>query len=162
MTTYAGNVVRASDPNDLNTRVTALEAKGYVTSATDTTSNVSTTTTEVVSTSVSFVATLSARYKVTYLGVAESTVAADLINVKLRWKNSASADITGTSFATDNKTAIAASKGDAFALFGDFNGQVAGTVTVVATIVRGAGATGTVKQNFASTGQQGYFLVESI
>lgn len=163
MTVYAGDVVAASDPNDIDTRVTALEAKGYVTSATDTTSNTSTTTTEVVSSSVQFTASASPiRYKVTWVSVAESTVANDLIIVRLRWKNSGTADTTGTAFAVDTKTAITASKGDAFCLVGDFNGQTGGVLTVVATIVRGAGATGTVKQNLSATGQQGYFLVEII
>jgi len=163
MTVYAGDIVAASDPNDLGTRVTVLEAKGYVTSAIDTTSNVSTTTTEVVSTSIQFTAAASpVRYKATYVGVAESTVANDLIIVRLRWKNSGVADTTGTNFAMDTKTAITASKGDAFCLVGDFNGQTGGVLTVVATIVRGSGATGTVKQNLSATGQQGYFLIEII
>jgi len=160
---FAGDVVAASDPNDLETRIAALEAKGYVTSAIDSSSNTSTTTTEVVSTSIQFTASASpVRYKVTLISVAESTVANDLIIVRMRWKNSGTADTTGTAFAVDTKTAITASKGDAFCLVGDFNTQTGGVVTVVATIVRGSGATGTVKQNLSASGQQGYFLVEII
>lgn len=139
----------------------ALASKGFVAEATDTTSNVATTTVEVVSSSIQITGVIGNRYKVSYSGVAESTVAADISTVRLRWKTTAVVDTSGTIFATDNKTAIAASKGDAFTLFGTFTPLSNGTVTIVATIQRILG-TGSVKQNGSSAGQSLYFLVESI
>jgi hypothetical protein len=160
-TVYAGDIIQSSDNNNLETRIATLEAKGYISSAVDTTSNNSTTTSEVVSSSITFTATATARYLVTFMGISESTVAGDIATVRLRWQNSASSGTGGTSFATANKTAIAAAKGDGFVLIGDFSGQLAGSVTISATIVRNSGS-GTVKQNLASAGQSGYFLVQSI
>lgn len=138
-----------------------LNQMGYVTDSTDTTSNVATAGTEVVSTSVQFVGTAGLRVKASYAGVAESTVAGDIATVRLRWKTTATPDITGTIFATNNKTSITASKGDAFTLIGQFTPGVTGLVTVVATIQRILG-TGNVKQNGSSAGQSLYFLIEAI
>lgn len=140
---------------------TALSAKGFLTEATDTTSNVSTTTVEVVSTSIQFSGILGNRYKVSYAGVSESNTAGDISTLRLRWKTTAVVDISGTIFATNNKTAAAGGKGDAFSLFGTFIPLSTGTVTVVATIQRILG-TGTVKQNGSSPGQSLYFLVELV
>lgn len=157
----AGHEPTASQLAAVNAGVVSLAKMGYVTDATDTTSNVGTTTTEVVSSSVQFTAEAGRRYEVGYSGVAESTVAGDAATVKLRWKFTNTADITGTIFATNNKTFSAASKGDAFTLFGQFVAASSGTHTVVATIVRIIG-TGTVKQNGSSGGQALYFLVKDI
>lgn len=157
-----GQPVTAEDWfNPVAERATALKtAVLFVAEELDTTSNNATGGTEVVSSSITFTAVTGVRYKVTYMGVSESTVALDIATCQLRWKNSAVADTTGTSFATQNKTAITASKGDAIVLVGTFGGQNAGDLTVSATIKRIVG-TGQVKQNGNSAGQSLYFLVEA-
>lgn len=154
-------VVTDTQLSQLVAGIAYLNQMGYVTDATDTTSNVGTTTAEVVSSSVQFVGTAGLRIKATYAGVAESTVAGDISTVRLRWKTTGVVDTSGTIFATNNKTAITASKGDAFSLVGQFTPAVTGLVTVVATIQRILG-TGTVKQNGSSAGQSLYFLIEAI
>jgi hypothetical protein len=140
---------------------TALSSKGFVSEITDTTSNVSTTTTEIVSTSIQISGIIGTRYKVSYAGVSESNTAGDISTLRLRWKTTAVVDISGTIFATNNKTAAIGGKGDAFTLFGTFIPLSTGTVTIVATIQRILGS-GTVKQNGSSPGQSLYFLVESV
>jgi hypothetical protein len=154
-------VITDTQMSQLVAGIAYLNQMGYITDSTDTTSNVGTTTTEVVSSSVQFIGTGALRVKASYAGVAESSVAADISTVRLRWKTTAVVDTTGTIFATNNKTAITASKGDAFSLIGQFTPASTGLVTVVATIQRILG-TGTVKQNGASAGQSLYFLIEAI
>lgn len=131
---------------------------GFVTDLADATSNVTTTTTEIVSTSIQWTAVAGVRYKVTYSGNAQSTVAGDQAIVRLRWKNTSTVDITGTSFAVTPKTFAAANKGDAVTLVGQFSGQTAGNLIVVSTIIRNLGS-GTVSQGLTSVGP-GYFLIE--
>ena len=157
----SGHVLTADQMAAVNAGIVSLAKAGYVAESTDTTSNVGTTTTEVVSSSVQFTAEAGRRHEVLYTGVAESSVALDIMTLKLRWKLTNTADITGAIFATDNKTSITASKGDAFGLVGQFVAAASGTHTVVATIVRIVG-TGTVKQNGSSAGQALYFLVKDI
>jgi|SRR6187551_1585869 hypothetical protein len=135
-----------------------LNALGFAASATDTTSAVSTTTTEVVSSGCFLNAVFGIRYAAFYMGVSESTVAGDIATVQMRWQYSASFGIGGTSIATNNKTAIANSKGDSFMLVGSFLAPSTGLVALSATIKRNAG-TGTVKQNGASAGQSLQWLV---
>jgi hypothetical protein len=133
---------------------------GFVTDLTDATSSATTTTTEVVSTSIQWTAVAGVRYKVTYSGNAQSTVAGDQAVVRLRWKNTSTVDTTGTSFAVTPKTCAVANKGDGVLLVGQFSGQTAGNLIVVSTISRNLGS-GTVSQGFASIGP-GYFLVEIV
>jgi hypothetical protein len=142
----------------------AQEFAQYVTESTDITSNTSpgVNTNEGVSSSVAFTAFAGVRYKVTYRGATESTVAGDAMTIRLRWKNTASVDLTGTEFAKANVYAEAANHTNAIAqLVGTFNSQAAGTLTVVASIQRGgAPSSGAVKQN--GTVSPLYFLVEII
>lgn len=132
----------------------------FVDDLTDTTSNNATGGTEAISSSITFEADVGVNYKITYQGVSESTVAADIATVQLRWQNSAAPSTAGVSIASTNKTASAASKGDGFSLTGRISGQASGDLTVTATIKRIVG-TGQVKQNGNSAGQQLYWLVEA-
>lgn len=138
-----------------------LNALGFAASNFDTVSNVGTTTTEVVSSGCFLNAVAGIRYRILYSGVNESTVALDISTVQLRYAYSGSFGITGSSIASDNKTAITASKGDAFTLFGHFIAPSTGLVAVSATIKRIIG-TGTVKQNGNSAGQALSWLIEAI
>jgi hypothetical protein len=146
--------------NQLAQWVTLLKTSlRFVAELTDTTSNNNTGGAEAISSSITFTAVAGVRYKVTYMGVSESTIQYDIATVQLRWENNTVAALTGASFATDNKTAIQASKGDGFTLVGTFGGQAGGPLTITATIKRING-TGQVKQNAASAGQSLYWLVE--
>lgn len=138
-----------------------LNALGFAASNVDTVSNLGTTTTEVVSSGCFLNAVAGVRYHVFYGGVNESSVQYDISTVQLRWAYSGSFSISGASIASNNKTAIVASKGDAFTLFGTFIAPSTGLVAVSATIKRIVG-TGTVKQNGASAGQSLSWLIEAI
>ena len=134
--------------------------QGFQISKSDTTSNVAVTTTETVSTYVQWPATIGRRYEIWYRGAYESSIAGDIVVVKLR--NAASTvDVTGAIIATAKGGCDFTSRGQPFMLFGQLSAPSTATMTVVATIIRDTG-TGTVRQNGNTGGMELYFIVNDV
>jgi hypothetical protein len=157
----SGSVISSSAwGHSVFTDLTNLDRRGFVSDTLNNSTAATSTGTETVVQSITFTAVLGLRYRALWSAEFESTVAADLCTMRLRWKNTAIADTTGTAFRTNNKEAGQASKPDMFILHGTFNTQVAGNLTVVATLQRFSG-TGTCKIDGGAIQEQ-YMYVEIV
>lgn len=144
----------AQDVDDL------LLQKGYVIEDVRTSSSSNFTTTELVIQSVTFTAVSTVRYKVTALQGFQSSVANDIIEVRLRYQAGGTLTSGGTQIRAVLFNCDVANRGNPVTLVGTFTG-VSGQVTVGVTGVRDTG-TG----NHSSFGRVGdgenYILVEGI
>jgi hypothetical protein len=139
-------------PNDAPTAaeigqvLTAIDALGYVTSIRESTFNAACIA-ETLVTSAQFTAVAGARYEVTYRGPSESSVAADGMTSRIRWKHTVTADLTGTPLDSTITYAdvINHTIGNVW-LTGDFVAVSSTTITVVISMARLSG-TGNTKPN---------------
>lgn len=138
---------------------TLLGRKGYVGESTRSTASSSFTTTETVIQSVTFTAVAGVRYKIMAVQSVQSTVAADLIQARLRWSAGSSLSTAGTEITTLLINQDVAGKGIIVTLLATVTG-LSGEVTVGVTAVRAAG-TGTCS-SFGNSQQENIVLVEGI
>lgn len=135
-------------------------APGWVTESIRTVSSAGFTTAETVLQSVSFSAVAAARYKITALQGVQSTVAGDLIRLRIRWDTGGSLSTSGTELLALLPNADIAGKGSAVTMIATVTG-LSGTVSVGVTAVRDTG-TGTIS-SFAQAGRQEHLvLVERV
>lgn len=117
-------------------------------------------TAETVLQSVTFTAVAAARYKITALQSIQSSVAGDLIRVRIRWTTGASPSTGGTEILSQMPNADIASKGQVLPSTVTVQGLPAGQVTVAVTIARESG-TGVVS-SFGDARQTNTMLVERV
>lgn len=140
-------------------RISGAVAPGWVGESTRNTSSGTITTTETVVQSVTFTATPGARYKITAVQSVQSSVAADLIQVQVRWSSGATLSISGAQLASLLVNQDVAGKGIIVPLVITVAG-LSGQVTVGVTVVRASG-TGNVT-SFGNAQQINTVLVERV
>ena len=99
------------------------------------------------------------RYKLTWVGNVQSTIANDSIRLKGRWTTGFGLlDSTGTLFTSRDVNADVAGRGQVFTLVTTVTGITAGMMTIGVTAVR-SGGTGTI-QSFADVNREVSMLLE--
>lgn len=140
-------------------RLTAATAPGWVAEDKRNTNVGSITTTETLLQSVTFTAVSSARYKITAVQSIQSTVAGDLIQMRIRWSAGTILSTSGTELLTALPNADVVSKGQTQTLVATVT-NLSGQVTVGVTAVRNAGS-GTVS-SFGDSRMTNTILVERV
>ena len=140
-------------------RLTPATAPGWVAESTRQTVVTGITTTETVLQSVTFTAVATARYKITAAQSIQSSVAGDLIQMRIRWSAGAILSTSGTELVTILPNADIVSKGQTQPLIATVT-NLSGQVTVGVTAVRNGG-TGTITSNGDSR-QTNTILVERV
>ena len=127
-----------------------LARKGYIAESRRTSTVSSITTTETVVQSLTFTAVSGVRYKVTAIQSAQSTVAGDNPQIRLRWASGASVTTAGTEIISVLPVCAVVNKGEMVTVVDTFVPNVNGQVTVGVTMVRAIG-TGTISSNGAAS-----------
>lgn len=140
-------------------RLTPATAPGWVAESTRQTAVGSITTTETVIQSVTFTAVSTARYKITAVQSIQSTVAGDLIQMRVRWSAGAILSTSGTELLSILPNADIAGKGQGQPLTVTVT-NLSGQVTVGVTAVRNSG-TGTIS-SFGDSRMTNTILVERV
>lgn len=155
---WAADITEAA--NDHEDRVGVLETGSYVGEDTEATTNTTSTGTETFSgATVTFTASSTERYKVTFSASVFSTVLGDVSRLRIRYQSGASVTSSGTQVKIKTTRHEVASSGQDFSIFGTFTG-VSGQYTVGVSIQRVAG-TGTCTISANSTDEV-YILIERI
>jgi hypothetical protein len=140
-------------------KLTPATAPGWVTEGSRQTAVGSITTTETVLQSVTFTAVSTARYKISAVQSIQSTVAGDLIQMRIRWSAGAILSTSGTELVTILPNADIAGKGQIWQLVATVT-NLSGQVTVGVTAVRNSGS-GTVS-SFGDSRMTNTILVERV
>ncbi|MFI7072042.1 hypothetical protein [Micromonospora sediminicola] len=140
-------------------KLTPATAPGWVAENDRQTTVGSITTTEAVLQSVTFTAVSTARYKISAVQSIQSTVAGDLIQMRIRWSAGAILSTSGTELKSILPNADVASKGQAQPITATVT-NLSGQITVGVTAVRNSG-TGTVS-SFGDSRMTNTILVERV
>lgn len=132
--------------------------KGYVSDSTRVVNSAGFTTTETVTDSITFTAVAGLRYKLTFTGWVQSTIANDLVQVRFRYQAGAALTAAGTQFASQQPNCDIAGRGTEIVIIKPITGIAAGQTTIGVTMVRSAG-TGTIS-SAGSAAQESYLLLE--
>lgn len=134
--------------------------KGYVNDNTRVVNSAGFTTTETVTDSLTFTAIAGVRYKLTFTGWAQSTIANDLVQVRFRYQAGAVLTAAGTQFASQQPNCDIANRGTEVVMIKPVTGIAAGQTTIGVTMVRSSG-TGTIS-SAGSAVQESYLLLEIV
>lgn len=136
-----------------------VSLRSYIDEIVRTTAVTGITTTETLLDQITFTSLgPDVRYKLTWVGTIQSSVAGDGMRIRARWNAGVNVDSSGTLFTQREVNADVINKGMVFTLVKTVTGIPAGTASIGVLAVRGSG-TGTL-QSFADANREISLLLE--